>query len=289
MSEMKAVALMFSAIMLVAVPDSSLGATIAQWNLEEGSVDAIPTGVGTILDSVSAHHGTPLGSLIYRAAATADGGTLGLEFPDGPDRVFIPDSPDFVLTNSLTMEAYIIPPPASGHYSLVFFRGDDRSGEDPYSLQYFGDGRVAFAIWGPSHESRIFSPELTPGVLVRVAATLDGATGEQKLYINHQLVASTITSALPIGALDPTMNPGLAIGNNQSGTYGGEDFKGIIAGVRLSDVALSPDQFLPVMVPEPASLYLLGCALTGIWAQVTRGSTNGWLSGARAGRLREPL
>jgi hypothetical protein len=264
---MKIFAITLTAILLAAMSAPALGATIGQWNLDEGPVGAVPTGADTVLDSVGGHHGTPFGSLIYRAAATADGGTLGMEFPNGPDRVFIPDSPDFVLTNSLTMEAYIIPPPASSHYSLVFFRGDDRPGYDPYSLQYFGEGRVAFGIsMGPSNESRIFSPVLTPGVLVRVAATLDGATGEQKLYINHQLVASTITSARPLGALDPTMNPGLAIGNNQSGTYGGEDFRGIIAGVRLSDVALTPDQFLPVMVPEPATLYLLGCALTGMVA-----------------------
>ncbi len=127
------------------------------------------------------HHGTPFGSLIYRAAATGDGGTLGLEVPNGPDRVFIPDSPDFVLTSSLTMEAYIIPPPASSHYSLVFFRGDDRGGYDSYSLQYNqnGEGRVAFDIQpDQSNRSTLYSPVLMPGVLVHVAATLDGATGD---------------------------------------------------------------------------------------------------------------
>jgi hypothetical protein len=59
------------------------------------------------------------------------------------------------------------------------------------------------------------------------------------------------------------MNPGLAIGNNQSGTYGGEDFKGIIAGVRLSDTALTPDEFLPI--PEPTTMVLLVITTTVSW------------------------
>lgn len=255
---MKAIAFMLLAILLAAIAAPALGATIGQWNLDEGPAGAVPTGAGTLLDSVGGHHGTPFGSLLYRAAATVDGGTLGLEFPNDLDRVFIPDSPEFVLTHSLTMEAYIIPPPASSHFSRIFFRGDDRFGYDPYALNYNdnGEGRFDFEMQTDQLDrSRLYSPALTPGVLVHVAATLDGATGEQKLYINHQLVASTVTSIRPLGALDPTMNPGLGIGNTQSDTFGDGNFRGVIAGVRLSNTALTPDEFLPV--PEPATMVLL--------------------------------
>ena len=91
---MKTFAITLTAILLAAFAAPAPGATIGQWNLDEGPVGAVPTGTGAILDSVGGHNGTPLGSLTYRAAATGDGGTLGLEFPNNLDRVFIPDSPE---------------------------------------------------------------------------------------------------------------------------------------------------------------------------------------------------
>jgi hypothetical protein len=89
-----------------------------------------------------------------------------------------------------------------------------------------------------------------------VAGTLDDATGNMKLYVNGNLVASTTTSIRPLGALDPAYSPGLSIGCDDTGQYG-EHFNGWLDEVRLSDVALDPSQFL---VPEPSAFALSGLA-----------------------------
>jgi hypothetical protein len=247
--------------MLFGLAARAMAGAVAHWTFEEGAIGAVADGAAAVLDQTGSHSGTPIGSPVYRSAPTPTGGAVGLEFPAGPDRVFVPDSGDFALT-SLTIEAFIVPPPASSHYSLVFLRGDDRVGYDPYSLQYNqdGNGKVAFDIGAGTDHSRIYSAPLTPGQIVHVAGTFDSATGQEKLYINHEPVATTATSLRPLQTLTGA-NPGLGIGNNQTGTFGGENFPGIIAEVRLSNVALTPDQFLPV--PEPATQLLMILAAIG--------------------------
>jgi hypothetical protein len=81
------------------------------------------------------------------------------------------------------------------------------------------------------------------GQWLHVAGTLDGATGQMKLYVNANLVASTTTAVRPLGALDPAYSPGIGIGHDKTGQYG-EVFNGWLDEVRLSDVALDPSQFL---------------------------------------------
>jgi hypothetical protein len=77
---------------------------------------------------------------------------------------------------------------------------------------------------------------------IHVAGTLDDATGAMKLYINGNLVGLRETTVRPFALLDPLANPGLGIGNLNSS--GSEYFEGFIDEVRISDVALTPDQFL---------------------------------------------
>jgi len=62
------------------------------------------------------------------------------------------------------------------------------------------------------------------------------------LYLDGNLVAATNTPIRPFAALTGP-NPGLGIGNLESDTYA-EYFEGNIAEVRISDVALSPNQLL---------------------------------------------
>ena len=94
----------------------------------------------------------------------------------------------------------------------------------------------------------------------QVAGTLDAQTGAMNLYVNGSLVDSTVTSVRPLGPLTGP-NPGLGIGNTQS-TVTTEYFNGLIDEVRISDVALTPDQFLNV--PEPSTIVLLGISAAGL-------------------------
>jgi hypothetical protein len=73
------------------------------------------------------------------------------------------------------------------------------------------------------------------------------------MYVNGNLVSSMTTTIRAFGALDPTQNPGLGIGNVQSATYN-EWFDGFIDEVRISDQALSGNQLL---VREPSTLSVL--------------------------------
>ena len=43
----------------------------------------------------------------------------------------------------------------------------------------------------------------------QVTVTLDGSTGDMRLYFNGNLVAEDFTTLRPFGALDPTMEPGI--------------------------------------------------------------------------------
>ena len=89
-----------------------------------------------------------------------------------------------------------------------------------------------------------------------IAGVLDHDAGTMSLYLNGQLVDSVITNVRPFAALNPSLSPGLPIGGYPDNHYG--PFQGLIDEVRISDSALSPDQFLNPAVPEPATLVLLG-------------------------------
>ena len=225
--------------------------TVAHWTFEEGTVDRVATGEGSILDLVGGHHGTPFNGPTYRSAVTPNGGPLGLGFDTLNERVFVPDHADLALTGSLTLEAVVIRNPGKAWLSYIVFRGDDRNGHDPYSLHIKQDGHVGFHVAGANGvPSTLRSPgPLVAGQLTHVAGTFDDATGHQKLFVNGVLVDKSVTLIRPYASLDSTRNPGVGIGNTQSDSYP-EAFPGIIVEVRISDIALEPDQF----ISDPAAL-----------------------------------
>ena len=240
------------AMVLVGSTLSASGDTVAHWRFEEGPPGSFANGEGSVLDSVGDHHGTPMGvgGPIYVSSPTLNGDLLGLHFDGVDDFVFVPDAPAFVLTESLTLEAFVVVHsydhcPTTDHHQIVFY-GDERGQKDPYRLDVrHGDGRFGFAVETESGTiSRVYSPEPAPlGELVHVAGTLNDATGQQKLFINGHEVASTVTGVRPFGPLDPGLDPGIGIGNIETDTWK-TYFNGAIAEVRISDVALEPNELL---------------------------------------------
>lgn len=256
-----AVSLLVVGLGLAVVSDSALGATVAWWRFQEGVPNEVATGTNTIIDCANGFNGTPVAGPVYVSVSIPNGSpttSLGLIFDGVAARVFIEDNPAFYLTNSLTLEAFIRydGEPTGGQMSQIIMRGDDRIGLDPYFLALDPNGALGFGVEPevPDTISWLVSPlPVARNVFLHVAGTLDGVTGQQKLFINGQEVASTNTTLRPFGQLDPSQSPGLGIGNVQSPNYN-EYFNGIITEVRISDVALDPRQFLfaPCIIREVA-------------------------------------
>src|SRR5438093_4789435 len=255
-SEICAVIMILSLLAPAAVTS---GSTVAWWRFEEGTPGGSANGSpGSIVDNLGGHNGTAVGGPVYRPVeillSSGETSYLGLSFDGVDDRVCIPDSQAFWLTNNLTLEAIInfqgIPAENAGFPSQIIFRGDDRPCYDPYQLAVQADSKVQFQINSISGDCQsatgriwITSPDPIPtNQTLHIAGTLDGATGAMKLFVNGVVVASTNTTIRPSGALSGP-NAGLGIGGLQS-SFTNESFRGVIHEVRVSDTPLQPLQML---------------------------------------------
>ena len=249
--------------LLFTVAQTLCAGTVAYYRFEEGAAGALASGTNSILDSSgNGLDGTPYGTLVYSSNVaftpiplTGASNKLSASFNGYNSRVFIADNPLFILTNSLTIEAMVFPMTRGSTYagSQIFFRGDDRSGFDPYTLAVIPPTNLQFNIQDTNNNVVTLVAPLSPNMWHHVAGTLDGSTGNMSLYIDGMLVAGTNTTMRPLGVLTGP-NPGLGIGNVQSANYS-EYFYGLIDEVRLSDQALGPNQFL---IQAPPIQNLLG-------------------------------
>ena len=152
----------------------------------------------------------------------------------------------------------------------IFFRGDSRSGKDPFYLAVY-NGKLRFLIDDLSSAVALHSPDLLPtGQYLHVAATLDDATDTMKLFIDGTEVASGIALGIRPNVTSLYGNARVSIGGLADGWNLGQYFNGVIDEVRISDTALSPSEFLRGSVPEPTTLAiwaLLGvtCLAAGRW------------------------
>ena len=149
--------------------------------------------------------------------------------------VQIADQPAYALTNSLSIEAWIRPR-GDGYY--IFYRGDNRSGLDPYQMSMGLNNIVSFAITDASGNSVGVSAPLVYNQWWHVAGTLDGASGNLSLYTNGSFAAQITTTVRPFGALIPGDSPGIGIGNVNDG-FNNFPFRGDIDEISLYNRALS--------------------------------------------------
>lgn len=226
--------------------DAAMDQANDQWFLDDVQVVHTPplpaglvawwTGNGTTSDETGNHNATLVNGATYAA------GQVGQAFKlDGVnDRVQVADSPSLALTQSLSIEAWIKADGLPSEQGEIFFRGDDRGGLDPYSLSLQPNGQLRWQVVSGPDAAEVWSP-IPLGQFVHVAATLDDATGQLSLYLNGVLASQTVTSVRPFGALSPTSNPGIGIGNHggSPATPHNFPFKGLIDELKVHNSALS--------------------------------------------------
>jgi len=227
-------------------------ATVGHWRFQEiGAMvgDAASVTPGAILDSANAHDGTAIAGPIYRHSPV-QGSDLALEFDGSSQWIEIADDPDFELTQSITIEACVkidTFPSSTNDLEQIFFRGDDRGGADPYYLALLNTDSgpmVRFVIDPANGDAANFLKVSVSGLAgqwLHLAGTLDDANGTMTIYLDG-VVGETLTNGTRAGGALTGSNPGLAIGSVQVG--GSQYFDGLIDEVRLSDVALTADQFI---------------------------------------------
>ena len=130
----------------------------------------------------------------------------------GTPRIRIADQPIFELTNSLTIEGWVRP---HGPGYIIFYRGDNRGGLDPYALSMQANHNIIFQITDPTSAGASVgaSVNIPYDEWTHVAGTLDGGTGAMKFFTNGLLAAQITTDLKPLGPLLSARDSGIGIGN----------------------------------------------------------------------------
>ncbi|WP_323752734.1 VCBS domain-containing protein, partial [Marinobacter sp.] len=161
-------------------------------------------------------------------APVAQDDRVGLSFDGVDDYVVVPHSDSLVMTDHLTMEAWINHS-GSGTGSQIIV---GKEGE--YEIGITADtGEIKWAIadttptWG-WHNTGYF---VEPGEWAHIAVTYDGIAGEVKTYVNGLLV-DTFSRSGAIGDVYPAFDE-LRIGGRENSTD--QRFSGLIDEVRIWD------------------------------------------------------
>jgi hypothetical protein len=221
--------------------------TVGYWRFEEGIAGQPAGSSSSIIDSSGmGNNGTAINGPVYTSntpvtnvPATGAADSLAMNFNGSNQRIFVPDSSSLAITASLTIEAYVY---SRGGYGMIVFRGDDRGGLDPYALYYDGS-QMAFHVGNAAGQNLDIKAAFPLNQWNFVAGTLDDSTGTMDLYVNGTLGATASTTIRPLGPLNSNYQPGLGIANVQSSNYS-DYFNGMLDEVRVSNTALSPNQFL---------------------------------------------
>ncbi len=250
--------LVVSTGLLLAVCCGTVDASvIGYWRFEEGSGTSFNDSSG-LGNHGTFHNGASFSTDVPVNPVPRNG--LGNQYSaafDGVDDYGrVAHNASFDITSQITLEAWIkMDADSVNNYAIVarqygtdtkdsFILGVRRGVVNGPQNLLFGLGD---ASGGQHYIDSAFSPVL--GQWYHVAGTWDGST--MKTFINGVQIDSLAFS----GTIGYAVDEDVYIGVNDEGTPNlGAFWDGNIDEVRISDVALNPDQFLNSPVPEPATI-----------------------------------
>jgi hypothetical protein len=159
----------------------------------------------------------------------------------GRSGIMVADTPSLEITKSIGISCWVKLDSYPSFASQLVFRGDDRTGLDPYTLVVH-DGRVFFGVQNEKDEGANVSAPIGLGVWTHVVGSLDDSRyGAMRLWVDGELKDATRTTIRPFAKLDPNAAPGLGIGNvqNDRGPHN-QPLQGSLADVRIYDCPITP-------------------------------------------------
>ena len=192
------------------------------------------------LDAEGNNNGTISGGVTYTTGAVGQGFLF-----NGVDGVVnLGDPADLAFTGSFTIDCWVETnalPSASQDWDNIVFRGDDRGGYDPYFLAIRSDGTLDFQIGADAVNVTYLKTPAVLGLLQHITCTLDGTSGDMRLYVDGQLAVETTTTVRPLQNLQSGIPGGVALGNSAgAGTTYHYPHNGIIDEVKLYNAVVPP-------------------------------------------------
>jgi hypothetical protein len=140
-------------------------------------------------------------------------GVFGQAFAAGSGkRVSVPDDPAFALS-SFSVGAWVNVHATSYN---VFYRGDLDTLSMSFGMNY-STGGIGLWIGTGAQTDSLFAP-ISYNQWHQVTATFDGTQGLMTVYIDGVMAAQKGTTARPPLVLNPSLLPGLGIGNTEANT-----------------------------------------------------------------------
>jgi hypothetical protein len=177
--------------------------------------------------------------------------------------VDVPDSTDFQLV-ALTIEGWIYPQEWGG---VVFWRGNSQV--DAFKLDLSLAGNVALRCNTATNGPAVLLTPIELSQWQHIAGTLDGTTGDMKLYLNGVLATQTNAALRPLVQFISRLQTGVAIGN-QGSVYLNLASNGLADEISLYGRALSQSEvqaiynagaagkclplLLPLILSQPTNL-----------------------------------
>jgi hypothetical protein len=202
---------------------------------------------GNTVDSLAGNNGI-IQDVAFTDGVVGQAFLFHYNFPPPHSRITVPDKPEFALTDSLSIEAWINSAGPGGDAGVILWRGDCRGGYDPYFFQLNKNGTLSFYIEDltPAAASVTTSATIAANQWYHVAATLDGNTGDMSIYINGLLSTKTNTTMRPFGPLIASEQPCLGIGNVGTSCWDYVPFNGAIDEISLYSRALSESEIAAI-------------------------------------------
>lgn len=261
-----------AAAFLLAPAGPAAAAPVGYWNFEEGTPGNLLAGANSVLDQTpNANHGSPSGNPGYSGDVAAGAGAASLALDGSGDYVTIANSGALNLSSAFTVE-FRMKAGTAGNSGLRLLVDKSHGFVDSTGWTFqLNNGLVNLNTGaGGGGAGNFPGGASTTNVLDNqwhhIAGTYDitDVGQELKLYIDGVLEGAF--NVAPYA--DNTRNVTIGAACTFIGCPFGAQrfFNGNLDDLRISDTALTADQFLIAQteIPEPAALALLAAGLCGL-------------------------